>query len=376
VGRGDRQGRLRSRAPTAAAQAAAGPGGVAQLVAHLLCKQGVVGSSPIASTARQGPVPRSRSRPLTSPYSTEVQVDVERDQERGTGTPRGVHRDHRNAGRCAPLREPPVEVARIDRPAVSSGEDEVGGVVPGVAGGRARPSSSPRRSPRTSSSTNAAYRESPSVRADSRKLPSLLDCPPSGFHLRPRDRHAHERCHVARDQLVADDVRQRCPEDGPGLVDCPLRGDLTAAVAETAAARIVPAGVLLLCAALAALPKLVDPDSDVPHGQLVQPATAEVRRDVQPREHRVVRRRRRSQIRANHLRQPVGHVGLNRRYAGGHRTTCGLAVQLEPLATSSPWAALRATYSSTHSGKIRRERPSLSERSSPVRTSSLVLLSP
>ncbi len=29
----------------------AAPGGVAQLVEHLLCKQGVVGSTPIASTS-------------------------------------------------------------------------------------------------------------------------------------------------------------------------------------------------------------------------------------------------------------------------------------------------------------------------------------
>ena len=58
--------RLSQHAPTGAARGADactvfGPGGVAQSVEHLLCKQGVVGSSPIASTeeaARGGPDPR------------------------------------------------------------------------------------------------------------------------------------------------------------------------------------------------------------------------------------------------------------------------------------------------------------------------------
>jgi hypothetical protein len=48
----------------------ANPGGVAQLVEHLLCKQGVVGSSPFASTMRGFDLDATRHAGPTSPART------------------------------------------------------------------------------------------------------------------------------------------------------------------------------------------------------------------------------------------------------------------------------------------------------------------
>lgn len=45
---------------------------MAQLVAHLLCKQGVTGSSPVGSTTPQGPVPGHRRRPRPGPCCSPV----------------------------------------------------------------------------------------------------------------------------------------------------------------------------------------------------------------------------------------------------------------------------------------------------------------
>ena len=57
------------------------------MVAHLLCKQGVVGSSPIASTEVRGSLPTGRG-PYAVRYSRRRRLPVERMLARGSASPR------------------------------------------------------------------------------------------------------------------------------------------------------------------------------------------------------------------------------------------------------------------------------------------------
>ena len=56
------------------------PGAMAQLVAHLLCKQGVRGSSPLGSTAGQRPFPLGGKGLVASPSSPRVAGRAGRDK--------------------------------------------------------------------------------------------------------------------------------------------------------------------------------------------------------------------------------------------------------------------------------------------------------
>jgi hypothetical protein len=67
------------------------PGGVAQLAAHLLCKQGVTGSSPVASTQVRGPLdPVQRASFMPVQQRSTAAVRLRRVRRHPSGPPRRV----------------------------------------------------------------------------------------------------------------------------------------------------------------------------------------------------------------------------------------------------------------------------------------------
>lgn len=95
--------------------------------------------------------------------------------------------------------------------------------------------------------------------------------------------------------------------------------------------RFWAAEVFVLRAALARLGDLVDPGLDIPHLEPVKSVRPDAGGDVEPDEGLIGRVGQRSQIRCNHLIEPVREELTELRHASGHRALSGLLLKLEPL---------------------------------------------